>query len=297
MTDLKTQLQAELPELLKRDADFRQWLEQLIRQTAVTPESFDARFERVLQEFAADRAAQRRKWEEWSAKFDAHTQEQARKWDEHNREWKEWVAKFDAHTQEQARKWDEHDREWKEWVAKFDAHTQGQARKWDEQDCKWDEQNRKWDEQNRKNTDLLEEIKTSRSQQEQGIGALGARWGIASEHSFRAALKGILEKSFGVEVLNVNEFDDEGTVFGAPDQVEIDIIIKNGDLILCELKSSMSKSDMYTFDRKVSFYERRHQRRAQRKIAISPMVPPPVRAIAEKLGIEVFGYAEDVPAS
>jgi hypothetical protein len=55
----------------------------------------------------------------------------------------------------------------------------------------------------------------------------------------------------------------------------------------------MSKSDMYTFDRKVRFYERRHQRQAQRKIAISPMVPPSVRAIAEKLGIEVFGYAED----
>jgi hypothetical protein len=228
-TDLKAQLQAELPELLKQDAGFRQWLEQLIRQTAVTPESFDARFERMLQEFAADRAEQHQRWEE--------------------------------------------------------------------QNRKWEEQNRKWDEQNRKNTELLEEIKTSRSRQEQGIGALGARWGIASEHSFRAALKGILEKSFGVEVLNVNEFDDTGMVFGAPDQVEIDIIIRNGDLILCELKSSMSKSDMYTFDRKVRFYEQRHQRQVQRKIAVSPMVPPPVRAIAEKLGIEVFGYAEDVPAS
>lgn len=184
----------------------------------------------------------------------------------------------------------EQQRKWQEWSAKFDAHTQEQQRK-------WDEQNRKWDEQNRKNSELLEEIKISRSRQEQGIGALGARWGIASEHSFRAALKGILEKSFGVEVLNVNEFDDEGMVFGAPDQVEIDIIIKNGELILCELKSSMSKSDMYTFDRKVRYYERRHQRQVQRKIAVSPMVPQPVRAIAGKLGIEVFGYAEDVTAS
>ena len=225
-TDLKAQLQAELPGLLKQDADFRQWLEQLIRQTAVTPESFDARFERMLQEFAADRAEQRQHW--------------------------------------------------------------------DEQNRKWDEQNRKWDEQNRKNNELLEEIKLSRSRQDQGIGALGARWGIASEHSFRAALKGILEKSFGVEVLNVNEFDDEGTVFGAPDQVEIDIIIKNGELILCELKSSMSKSDMYTFDRKVRYYEQRHQRQVQRKIAVSPMVHPTARAVADKLGIEVFGYAEDV---
>ena len=257
-TDLKAQLQAELPELLKQDSDFRQWLEQLIRETAVTPESFDARFERMLQEFAADRAEQRRKW------------------DEHDHEWQKWIAKFDAHTEEQRRKWDE------------------QNRKWNEQNRKWDEQNRKWDEQNIKNNELLEEIKLSRSRQDQGIGALGARWGIASEHSFRAALKGILEKSFGVEVLNVNEFDDEGTVFGAPDQVEIDIIVKNGELILCELKSSMSKSDMYTFDRKVRYYERRHQRQVQRKIAVSPMVHPAARAVADKLGIEVYGYAEDV---
>lgn len=201
----------------------------------MTQENFDARFDRMLREFAEDRAEQRRKW-------------------------------------------DEHDREWREWVAKYDAKV---------------EQNRKWDEQNRKNDEMLQEIKLGRTRQEQGTGALGARWGIASEHSFRAALKGILEQSFGVQVLNVNEFDDTGMVFGAPDQVEIDIIVRNGELIICELKSSMSKSDMYAFDRKVRFYEQRHQRQAQRRIAISPMVPQPVRAVAEKLGIEVFGYAED----
>ncbi|MFZ1830504.1 MAG: DUF3782 domain-containing protein [Candidatus Competibacteraceae bacterium] len=241
--DLKARLHTELPELLKQDAGFRQWLEQLIRQTAVTPETFDARFERILQEFAADRVERRREWEEWSAKFDAHTEEQNHKWDEQNR--------------------------------------------------KWDEQNRKWDEQNRTNKKLLEEITRSRSRQEQGLGALGSRWGIASEHSFRNALKGILETSFGVEVLNINEFDDEGLVFGRPDQVEIDIIIKNGVVILCEIKSSMSKSDMYTFDRKAQYYERRHQRPVQRKLVVSPMVHPTARPVAEQLGIEVFSYVED----
>jgi hypothetical protein len=252
--DLKARLQAELPELLKQDRSVRQWLEQLIRDTAVTPETFDARFERMLREFAADRAERRREWEEWGARFDVHVQEQ-------NRKWEEWGARFDAHVQEQNRK--------------------------------WDEQNRKWDEQNRTNKQLLDEIILSRSRQEQGLGALGARWGVASEHSFRGALKGILEKSFGVEVLNINEFDDEGLVFGKPDQVEIDIIIKNGDVILCELKSSMSKADMYTFDRKAQYYERRHQRPVRRKLVISPMVHPTARPVAEALGIEVFTYVED----
>jgi hypothetical protein len=177
---------------------------------------------------------------------------------------------------------------------RFDRMLRELAADREEQVRKWDKQDRQWEERNRFNHQLLDEIKQTRTRQEQGIGALGARWGLASEASFRSALKGILEKSFGVEVINVNEFDDEGTVFGVPDQVEIDIIVRNGDLILCELKSSMSKSDIYTFDRKVQYYQRRHGREVSRKLVISPMVRPEARPVAERLGIEVFGYAEDV---
>ncbi|MBB1078257.1 hypothetical protein HUU62_28090, partial [Rhodoferax sp. 4810] len=68
--ELKTQLQTELPDLLSRDQQFRGWLEQLIRQTAVTPESFDARFERMLQEFADERAERRREAAENKRKWD-----------------------------------------------------------------------------------------------------------------------------------------------------------------------------------------------------------------------------------
>jgi hypothetical protein len=233
--EIKAKLQAELPALLQQDEGFREWLEALIRRNAVSVESFDARFDRVLRELAADR-------------------------------------------EEQARKWDE------------------QTRKWDEQTSRWDEQTSEWHEQHRFNRQLLEELRQTRVRQEQAIGALGARWGLASEASFRAALKGILEKSFGVEVINVNEFDDQGTVFGVPDQVEIDIIVRNGELILCELKSSMSKSDIYTFERKVQYYQRRHGRTATRKIVISPMVRPEARPVAERLGIEIFGSADEVSA-
>jgi len=63
--EIKSRLQAELPELLQRDAGFRIWLEDLIRSTAVTQESFDARFDRVLRELAADREEQ---WRKWSAR-------------------------------------------------------------------------------------------------------------------------------------------------------------------------------------------------------------------------------------
>jgi hypothetical protein len=207
--------------MLQESPGFREWLEDFIRRQTVSRESFDERFDRMMNELASDRESQR-------------------------------------------------------------LH-------WDEQERKWEEQNRKWDE-------TLAEIRSIKVKSEQSIGALGARWGLASEESFRSALKGILQGSFGVEVLNVNEYDDEGLVFGRPDQVELDIIIKNGTLILCELKSSMSKGDMYIFDRKVRYYEQRHNRHADRRIAVSPMVDAKAQVVARSLGIEVFSYAEDVTA-
>ena len=157
-----------------------------------------------------------------------------------------------------------------------------------------EEQNRKWEEQNRHNLGILEEIKQMNRKHESTVGSLGSRWGLSSEASFRNGLKGILKDSFGVEVLNFLDFDNEGEVFGRPDQVEIDVIIKNGLIILCEIKSSIDKAGMYIFDRKVAFYEKHHQRRVDRKLVISPMVDPRALPVAQNLGVEIYSYAEDV---
>jgi hypothetical protein len=111
-------------------------------------------------------------------------------------------------------------------LAELQRDREEQTRKWDENNRKWDENNRKWDENNRKWDEQLAEIRRLDRRFDSTIGALGSRWGLSSEASFRNALKGILGESFGVEVLNVNLFDQEGEVFGRPDQVEIDVIIK-----------------------------------------------------------------------
>jgi hypothetical protein len=52
---------------------------------------------------------------------------------------------------------------------------------------------------------------------------------------------------------------------------------------------------MYTFEKKVRFYEERHQRKATEIIVISPMVSPNAIPIAEKLGIKIYSSAADVP--
>jgi hypothetical protein len=179
--------------------------------------------------------------------------------------------------------------------SRFDRVLDELRRDREENTRKWEDQNRKWEENQATINAMLGEIRSLSRKHDSTIGALGARWGLHTEQSFRNALAGILVESFGVEVINVTEYDDAGEVFGRPDQVELDVIIQNGLLILCEIKSSISRAEMYTFERKVAFYEKLHARKTTRKLVISPMVEERARTVAAKLGIEVYSYAEDVP--
>ena len=149
-------------------------------------------------------------------------------------------------------------------------------------ETRWEEQNRKWWENQHAIEKKLKSIHAN------------MQWDLYDEQPFRNAMKGILEDAFHVQVVNVIEYDDSGEVFGQPDQVELDMIVKDGLLILCEIKSSMSKADMITFGRKVKFYEKKHNRQASRLLVISPMVDRPAQTIASKLGVQVYSYAEEV---
>ncbi|MBL8253860.1 MAG: DUF3782 domain-containing protein [Candidatus Competibacter sp.] len=271
---LKETIKKELPGLLRDDPALRAYVLELTQSAYAGRQETQDRFWEVLAELRRDREEQARKWDEHNRKWDEDKAEQARKWDEHNRKWDEDKA-------EQARKWDEHNRKW-------DEHN----RKWDEDKA---EQARKWEANQEELRRLHQEIMAQASRHDRSIGALGSRWGMQSEAAFRNALAGILEKSFGVEVVNVNEYDDRGEVFGRPDQVELDVIIKNGLLLICELKSSIDKAGMYSFERKARFYEKRHQRKADRLIVISPMIDARARRVAEQLGIETFSDSLDVP--
>jgi len=248
-------IRQELPTILQHDPEMRAWVLSLTREQYADKRETESRFDRVLDEMRRDREENTRKWEESQQELRILREEQNRKWEENQQELR-------AMREEQARKWEAQDQKWEENQATINA--------------------------------MLQEIRDLSRKHDSTIGALGARWGLHTEQSFRNALKGILENSFGVEVLNVTEFDDEGEVFGRPDQVELDVIIQDGTLILCEIKSSMSKSDMYAFERKVRFYEKRHSRKAHRALVISPMVERRAREVAQKLGIEVYSYAEDV---
>nr|MDO8082988.1 DUF3782 domain-containing protein [Candidatus Freyarchaeota archaeon] len=100
-----------------------------------------------------------------------------------------------------------------------------------------------------------EEMRKSREEFRVIASALGARWGFAAEESFREAIRGILE-SMGFTVDKWEVYDDEGVVFGAPGVVEVDVLIRDKEHILIEIKSSMSKGYVVALIYKAKLYKK-----------------------------------------
>ncbi|MDZ7266040.1 MAG: DUF3782 domain-containing protein [candidate division KSB1 bacterium] len=201
------------------------------------------------------------------------------------------LAELKADRERQDKKWEENQRRWEQ-------SQEENRKKWEENERRWErnqeESRKKWEENQKVIREMLASIKALERRIDHSIGALGARWGMQSEASFRNGLKAILEESFKIKVEHYQDYDEHGLVFGRPEQVELDVIIYNGFLILCEIKSSMSKSDIYAFWRKKEFYEHRHGRKADRNIVISPMVDPKAHVAAQQLGVEVYSFADEV---
>ncbi|PNJ92740.1 DUF3782 domain-containing protein, partial [Cylindrospermopsis raciborskii] len=165
--EIKALIQKELPRAIAEEPGVRDFVLRTVSEYYTPRTEFDEKFDRVLNELQRDREEQARKWDEQNRKFDAFQAEQAQKWDEQNR-------KFDAFQAEQAQKWDE------------------QNRKWDEQNRKWEENTQRLDRIEAQNSATLEEIQKANRRYESAIGAIGSRWGLYSEASFRNGLKAIL---------------------------------------------------------------------------------------------------------
>jgi len=121
---------------------------------------------------------------------------------------------------------------------------------------------------------------------ESKIGALGARWGLITEISFRKAIQTLLE-DVGFKVEHYLKYDTEGKVFGHPDQIEIDMIIRDRQVTLVEIKSSLSKGDVSLFKRKIDFYREKEKGKVDKKLIIAPFVEPGADKLASLFGMEI----------
>ena len=119
------------------------------------------------------------------------------------------------------------------------------------------------------------------------VDALGARWGLLAEDAFREGLKGIV-RELGLEVERWVAYDREGLVYGHPSTVEVDVAIKDGQLILVEVSSHVRPSDLAAFKRKADFYARETGRKPDRLIMITPFAEEKALEMAREMGITIY---------
>ncbi|WP_291766491.1 PD-(D/E)XK nuclease family protein, partial [Caldivirga sp. UBA161] len=120
------------------------------------------------------------------------------------------------------------------------------------------------------------------------LDALGARWGILAEGAFREGMRGIVEELLGVASVGKWTYNDaSGEVYGKPSMVEVDLVIKNNEHILVEIKANISKGDVLEFWRIGKLYEEVNSVKP-RLIMITPYIDEKAMELAKELSIEVY---------
>ena len=259
---------------IKKDETVKNAVFELIQTKYPTKKETDDKFEKMLLRMDEDRVKQDKKWEEQKAAD--------------NKKWEEQKAADN-------KKWEEHKKEWEDYLKKSAEDREAENKKWEKNQNTINAMIEEMKADNKEIKQSMNKLELSVSRYEQSMGAIGTRWGLHSEASFRNALTGILrELNPQYEVIHYDEFDKEGIVFASPSSVEIDVIIKNGKIYLIEIKSSVSKSEASTFLRKVKYYEKRHKKKVFQVIMISPMIDEKAKDFAAENKIMLYSYANDV---
>ncbi|TDA31870.1 MAG: hypothetical protein DSO04_03220 [Hadesarchaea archaeon] len=120
------------------------------------------------------------------------------------------------------------------------------------------------------------------------LSALGARWGLMSERAFREGLRGLLERELGLRVEKWARMDREGRVFGHPGRVEVDVAVRDGKVVLVEVKSHVGRADVYSFRRKAEFYEKVEGKKPSRLLMVTPYAEREALRTARHLGVEIY---------
>ena len=148
---------------------------------------------------------------------------------------------------------------------------------------------------------ILQEHSRRMDKFDRTLSAVGSRWGILAEESFRAAMRGVLE-DLGYQVKKWRVRDEAGKVYGHSTMqeathdfvlaIEADILIVNDQRILMEIKSSVSRGDVAAFARVGQVYESK-ERIKPRLVMVSPFIDAKAQTLGELIGMELYTSPEE----
>ena len=115
------------------------------------------------------------------------------------------------------------------------------------------------------------------------IAALGSRWGIYNEGTFRGTIRGLLSKMSGVEVRE-----------GYYGDRQVDVIIRNGEHVILEITSRMHPKDINKIYSSADDYKMKEGIEPTLMVAtsyISPRLMEKIMGLERK--IEIFSYESE----
>ena len=119
------------------------------------------------------------------------------------------------------------------------------------------------------------------------------RFGVLTEEAFREAMRFVVEEVFGVAKVEKWVYrDEDGFVYGYPSVVEVDVLVRDGEHVLLEIKSRVSKADVSEAYRIGKLYERVEGRKP-RVALLGGFIDPEARRLAKRLGVEVIPILSD----
>ncbi len=114
------------------------------------------------------------------------------------------------------------------------------------------------------------------------------RFGVLSEESFRQAMKYVVGEKLGVAKVERWVYrDKEGIVYECPSIVEVNVVIRNGEHVLVEVKSCVSKADVAELHRIGGLYERVEGIKPK-LVIVGGLIDSDAQSIAEDLGVEII---------
>jgi len=131
-------------------------------------------------------------------------------------------------------------------------------------------------------------VKSALDRFQRHLDALGVMCGLVSEEAFREGLRGVVEKVFGFKLEKWEAYDKEGKVFGYSTDVEVDVAVEDGRVILVEMTPRARMSDVAVFKRKAELYAEKEGRRPDRLIIVTPYVDEKAVKLAARLGIDLY---------
>ena len=301
------ELKAKLLELLKVDEEFRLAVAGLIGLGDVLHrlEEHDKKFDDIIERLkehdkkfyeVLERLEEHdKKFEELLRRLEEHDKkfcEVLERLEEHDRKFKEVLERLDRHEKELVKLREDmnkgfrrHDEE----LAKLREDMQKGFERHDRELAKLrEDMNKGFERHDRELARLREDMQKGFELLRRHIDALGARWGLMAEEAFREGLRGILSEELGLEVERWTGYDEEGTVYGHPSPIEIDVAIKDEKLILVEISSHVRASDVAAFKRKADVYAKKTGRAPDRLLMVTPFVEKKALAMAVKLGITIY---------